>query len=208
MQDVDLGIVSGRGRDRWPAQYRHLAVLMGAAVQLVDEAALHVHAAHEHGVGPGEICVGRRRDVLVDEPHLPVARQIGGDDQQPLGRHEGAHAGDQRKGMLERPEGRRIARKDAEDAPAVRAHDGWWTGRGVDLDRSSRSIPASSCSLAPRHVDGQATLPRPFAPCINNAWSSRNSSSVSAWSDRTRSVRNNDRAPSGPPQCTGRTSAG
>ena len=56
-------------------------------------------------------------DILVDEADLPVRRQIGRDQQQPLRRHEGLDAVGQGIGVLERTERRRVARKHAQDAP-------------------------------------------------------------------------------------------
>jgi hypothetical protein len=50
---------------------------MRARVEALDERPLHMHAAHQHGVGPGEVGVIGRLLVLVDEAHLPFRRQIG-----------------------------------------------------------------------------------------------------------------------------------
>ena len=36
-------------------------------------ALLDMHAADEHGVGPGELLAAGRPDVLVDEAHLPAS---------------------------------------------------------------------------------------------------------------------------------------
>src|SRR5262249_18528517 len=76
-----------------------------------------VHAADEHGVGPGKVLVLRRLHVLVDEAHLPGPRQHGGDHQQALRGHEGAHAIGQRVGVLECAESGRVAWKHAENTP-------------------------------------------------------------------------------------------
>ncbi len=90
---------------------------MRAAADVVHLLALDVHAADEHRFGPFEVFLGGGANVLVDEADRPVRRQIGRDQQQALRRHEGLHAVGQRIGVLERTERRRIARKDAQDAP-------------------------------------------------------------------------------------------
>ena len=77
---------------------------MRPVVDILDGGALDMHAAHENRIGPGEIRIVGRREVLVDEPKLPVLRQRGGDDEKPLRRHEGARVAPERKGMLEGPE--------------------------------------------------------------------------------------------------------
>ena len=59
-----------------------------------------------------------RRHVLVDEADLPGRRHRGGDDQQPLRRHEGANAVGQRIGEFEGAERGRVARKHAQHAPS------------------------------------------------------------------------------------------
>ena len=78
-----------------------------------------MHAADENGVGPGEFGVVGRADVLVDQPHLPLRRQIGGDEQMPCGGMKARTPSISWIGMLKRAEGRRIARKNAKDAPAM-----------------------------------------------------------------------------------------
>ena len=89
---------------------------MGARAQMsFDLAALDVHAADEHGLGPGEIRVAGRRDVFVDEPDLPAGRQGGGDQQQALRRHEGLHAVGHVIGVFEGAERGRVARKYTQD---------------------------------------------------------------------------------------------
>ena len=116
VQIVELGIHLGRARHRRPAERRDLAGRVGARADVLDLRLLDVHAAHQHHVGPGEVGLGRARDVLVDEAHRPGVRHVGGDQQEPLRRHEGAHPAHQRKGMLERAERRRVGGKHAEDA--------------------------------------------------------------------------------------------
>ena len=60
-----------------------------------------------------------RRDILVDEADRPWLGHIGGDQQQPLRRHEGAHPSEQVKSMRKRAEGRRIGGKNAKDAARI-----------------------------------------------------------------------------------------
>src|SRR5438552_2757890 len=78
-----------------------------------------MHAADEDGVGPGQLLLSGRPDGFIDYPYLPSLRQIGGDHENALRRHKGAHPIHQRIGVLERAEGWRIARKDTENAPAM-----------------------------------------------------------------------------------------
>src|ERR1700758_2055891 len=78
-----------------------------------------MHSADEDGISPGHLLLARRTDVLVDDPHLPCRRQIGGNDQNSLRRHKGANPAHQRIGVLERAKGWSISRKDAENAPAM-----------------------------------------------------------------------------------------
>ena len=88
---------------------------LGARVDVADLRLLHMHAADEHRVGPGEIRVGRLAEVLVDEAHLPALRQVGGDHQQALRRHEGLHV-HQRVGAREGAERGGVGGEDAQDA--------------------------------------------------------------------------------------------
>ena len=119
MEVIEFGIMLRAGRDRRPAERADLAGGVGAAADPDDALALDMHPADKHRIGPGEI---RRRGlahVFVDEPHFPRRRQIGGNDEQALRRHERPHPIHQRIGILERAERRRIAREDAKDAPDV-----------------------------------------------------------------------------------------
>ena len=111
---VDVRIHFGRSRDRGPAEHHHLAGRVRAPRDVVDLFGLDVHAADQHDVGPREVGSGRRRDVLVHEPHRPAVRHVGGDQQQPLRRHERLHAVHQLVGVLERAEGGRVGRKHAQ----------------------------------------------------------------------------------------------
>ena len=103
------------------AQHGDLPEAVRPLIDVVDRVALDVHARGEHGVGPLEVRLGRRRHVLVDETDLPVARDRCGDQEEPLRRHEGAHAPQERIGVVERPERPRVVGKDAKDA-AARLH--------------------------------------------------------------------------------------
>ena len=121
VQIVELRIMLRTGRHRRAAQHGDPAEGVGAAPDVLDLPPLHMHAADEHHLGPGEIVVAGRRHVLVDEADLPGRRHRGGDDQQALRRHEGADAIGQRIGEFERAERGRVARKHAQDAPSVTA---------------------------------------------------------------------------------------
>src|SRR5262249_35239920 len=96
---------------------------------------LDVHAADEHDLGPGEIVLGCRPDVLIDEANLPLLGQIGRNQQQTLRRHEGLHAVGQRIGVFERTKRRSITRKYAEN-----------TTYRLDAIKSHRSSLATSCT--------------------------------------------------------------
>ena len=78
-----------------------------------------MHAADEHRIGPGEVAVAGRADVLVDQPHVPLRRQVCGDQQDALRRHEGPHPIGQGIGMLKRAEGRGVTRENAENVAAM-----------------------------------------------------------------------------------------
>jgi hypothetical protein len=90
---------------------------MRAAADVVHLLALDVHTADEHRVRPLEILRRGRAQVLVDETDLPVLWEVCSNQQQALRRHERLDAVGQGVGVLEGPERRRIARKDAEDTP-------------------------------------------------------------------------------------------
>ena len=78
-----------------------------------------MHATHENNVGPSEIRRCGALDILIDETDRPFFRQIGGDDEQALGRHEGPYAWHECKCMGEGAERRRVGRKDAKDVEIV-----------------------------------------------------------------------------------------
>ena len=117
MEIVERGIVIRARAHRRPADRHREVEGMRAAADVVHLLALDVHAADEHGFRPFEVFLGGGANVLVDEADRPVLREIGRDQQQALRRHERLHAVGQRIGVLERTERRRIARKDAQDAP-------------------------------------------------------------------------------------------
>ncbi len=119
MEIVERRIIVRTGADRGSADRDRKIVGMRAAADIVHLLALDMHAADEHGFRPFEILCRRGADVLVDEAHRPMLRQIGRDQQQPLRRHEGLDAVSQGIGVFEGAERRRIARKDAQDAPDV-----------------------------------------------------------------------------------------
>src|SRR5580700_11328874 len=91
---------------------------MRARIDVVDGAALDMHAADEHYVGPDEIAGTGGGHILVDEADFPVLRQCRSDHQKPLRRHEGARAA-KAVSMFECAEGSRINRRNAEDFPLV-----------------------------------------------------------------------------------------
>src|SRR5207249_4181907 len=83
------------------------------------------------GVGPAEVVIGCRARVLVDESDVPRLGQIRGHREQPLGRHERAHApAEERVRVLESAERASVDRIHAED-PAPR-------GRGVGRAHGTR----------------------------------------------------------------------
>src|SRR4030095_15365785 len=90
MQYVNIGVVVRTGGDRRPAKHGHLTLPMGATVDIVDAIALHMHAAYENRISPGEVSVACRFVILIDEAHLPFLRKVGCDQKQALGWHERA----------------------------------------------------------------------------------------------------------------------
>ncbi|KAH2776557.1 hypothetical protein KXW38_010149, partial [Aspergillus fumigatus] len=112
---------------------RHRQIkLVGAPADVVHLLALDVHPADEHGFRPFEFLPRGAPEVLVDELHLPIRRQVGRNQQQALRRHEGADAIRQRIGMLECPERGGVAREHAENS----------SGRPVTFS-SHQSSPAT-----------------------------------------------------------------
>jgi hypothetical protein len=78
-----------------------------------------VHAANENDICPRKVRGLCALDILIDESDLPTLRQIGGDDQQTLRRHERTYARHQLKRMSKSAEGRRVGREDAEDISTI-----------------------------------------------------------------------------------------
>src|SRR5207248_5853095 len=101
------------------AQHRDLAGGVRATPDVADLLSLDMHAGHEHDVGPGKIGFARRSDVLVDEADRPGLRHVGGDQQQPLRRHESFDAVHQLVGVLEGAEGGRVAWEYAQHPPLI-----------------------------------------------------------------------------------------
>ena len=120
VHDVGVGIVFGAARDRRPAEHDRFAVRVRPLDDPMDPGALHVHARDEQRVGPGQLIGARGPGVLVDEAHLPRLGQVGRDDQEPLRRHERAHAApEQRIRALERAERAGVPRIDEEDTATM-----------------------------------------------------------------------------------------
>ena len=117
---IEVRIKLGRAGDRGAAQHRDLACRLGARGDIVHLRRLDMHAADHDDIGPGEIGSLSRRDILVDKAHRPGRRQVGGDQQEPLRRHEGAHPVHQTKGVGKRAERGRVSREDAKDASFTR----------------------------------------------------------------------------------------
>jgi hypothetical protein len=128
MEIVERGIVIRTGADRGAANRDGQIERMRPAADIVHLLTLDMHATDEHRVRPFEVFLGGGTEVFVDETDRPVRGQIGCDQQQALRRHEGPHAVSQGIRVLERAERRRVARKDAQDAP-----------RGLDALNSHRT---------------------------------------------------------------------
>jgi hypothetical protein len=120
---VDVRVHLRRCRCRRPAQHHYLASRMRARGDIVDLRRLDVHAADQHGVGPGEIGLGRVAHVLVDEADRPRLRHVGGNQQQALRRHERAHPFHQPIGMIEGAKRGGVARENAQYPAPVRDLD-------------------------------------------------------------------------------------
>jgi hypothetical protein len=114
VQVVDVGIHFGRRRHRRSAQHHHLAGRVCARGEVMDLRRLDVHAAHQHGVRPGQIGIARFAHVLVDESDRPLLRHVGRNQQQTLRRHERAHPLHQPIGVIEGAEGGGVVRKNAQ----------------------------------------------------------------------------------------------
>jgi len=104
VQIIEVGVVVGAAGDRGATERGRLPESMGALVDVENLPTLDVHAADENGIRPGELRILRRTDVLVDEAHVPRPRQIGGDNENALRRHEGENPPFDWVGVLERAE--------------------------------------------------------------------------------------------------------
>ena len=76
MQVVELRVFLGAGRNRGAAQRARLSRHAGAGGDADDLRLLYMHAAGEHRISPGEVTVVGGADVLVDQPHVPLRRQV------------------------------------------------------------------------------------------------------------------------------------
>src|SRR5262249_34959745 len=92
---------------------------------------------NEHHVRPGEIGGVGGAKILIDEADRPSLGKIGGNDQEPLRRHEGAHAPHQPVGVRERAKRMCIRRENAQDSTLV-----------LDCDRTTHTTSQS----APRRL--------------------------------------------------------
>ncbi len=119
VEQIDVGIIIGRGRNGRPAERDDLARVVGAAGDVVNAMPLDVHARNENHVGPGEFFRRHARDVLIDEFDFPLAGNQRRDDQNALRRHEALHVAHERERVVERAEAVTVARKRAENAALV-----------------------------------------------------------------------------------------
>ena len=117
MEIVERRIVIRAGADRGAANRDGEIEPMRPAADIVHLLALDMHTTDEYRVRPFEVFLRGRTEVFVDETDRPVRRQIGRDQQQALRRHEGPDTVGQGIRVFERAERRRIARKNAQDAP-------------------------------------------------------------------------------------------
>src|ERR671919_1520657 len=92
---------------------------MGERIDALEVRTLNMHAADENHIGPLIISRCCRADVLVHEADVPLARQVGGDDQETLRRHEGPHAPQKGIGMMKGAKGAMVLGKDAQHAPSM-----------------------------------------------------------------------------------------
>ncbi len=154
MEIVEIGIKLRTGGNGWAPEGADLAPGVGAAGDILHRLALDVHAADKDRIRPVEFAILRRADILIDEANLPPFRQIGGDQQDALRRHEGAHP-HQFVSMLEGAERGGIARKNAQDAARMVNDDLASHGRPSPwaVDLSSNTDPRPRFPLAQEEVD-------------------------------------------------------
>src|SRR5271154_794922 len=124
-----------------------------------------MHAAHENNIGPDKVSAAGALNILIDETDPPALRQIGSDDQQALGRHEGAHTGHEFECVSESAERRRIGRKDANDVAAVLNGKGAAQGNllyaSVDPTRQNSSCVDMSATLSSLTALAGRNMPQP-----------------------------------------------
>ena len=167
------GYISGEAEAEGPPSMTTLPAACARSVMSWICWRLDVHAADHHDVGPFELGGGRLADILVDETDRPPFRHIGGDQQQALRRHEGAHPFHQPIGVVEGAEGGRVMRKNAQDPTSVLDWDraahatsdlsGPWSpppGRdargfclGTHIKSGTVAASGSHCPLAPPGAD-------------------------------------------------------
>src|SRR5262249_19565715 len=102
---------SGNG---WPSEHCKLPRGLCASADIVDLLRLNVHPGYENDIGPREVFTTCRSHVLVGKTDRPTLRQVAGDQQQALRRHERLRTGHW-ECVAERPERGCIGREDAED---------------------------------------------------------------------------------------------
>jgi hypothetical protein len=151
MEQIDVGIIIGRRGNRRSAEHDHLARVVGAAGDVVDAVALDVHAGNQHHIGPGEVLRRRAPDVLVDEADVPRSGNEGGDDQNPLRRHEALDVAHEQKRVVEGAEAVAVTREHAQNpAPVSRLETA--QGGGFGLDRRSVRDHALPMCHAPASI--------------------------------------------------------
>src|SRR3984957_12575143 len=117
MEIVERRIIFRTGADRGSAYRDREIERVRPSADVVHLLTLNMHAADEHRFRPFEVFGRGGADIFVDEADRPVRGQIGRDQQQTLRRHEGLDAIGQGISVFECAERRRIARKDAQNAP-------------------------------------------------------------------------------------------
>jgi len=118
VQVVEVRIEKRAGGNRRTAEHADLAARVRPACDVLHCAALDVHAADKDRVCPIDLSIFRGADVLIDEADIPALRQIGGDEENTLRRHEGFDP-HQAIRVLERAEGGRVAREHAQNSSRI-----------------------------------------------------------------------------------------
>lgn len=138
MEEIDFPVVLGRSGDRGTAERNDLACAVCAARQVKNLSALDMHARHEDGVGPGQLALHYRADVLVDEPDLPFPGHERRNKEDALWWHEGLDGTHQRKSVIEGAKSPRVGWKDTKDAPDIRRTECPYGDRGEREQRGCR----------------------------------------------------------------------